>query len=63
MRMTDITKQWKQDNKEFIEEHKGDIIMLNMEFQFYVDNLCRDGVITQYQRDRAKNPFKRKERR
>jgi len=62
MRMSDITKQWKQNNKEFIEAHRNDIIMLNMEFQAYVDSLCKDGVITEYQRVRAKNPFKKRGR-
>lgn len=60
MRMSDITKQWKQDNKEFIEKHRNDIVMLNMEFQVYVDYLCKDGIITEYQRVRAKNPFEKK---
>lgn len=60
MRMTDITKQWKQDNREFIEAHRKDIVILNMEFQCYVDYLCKNGDITEYQRVRAKNPFKNK---
>lgn len=47
--LTQIKKQWIEENKEWIEENKQDKIKVNLEYTFYLDSLCKDGVITQKQ--------------
>ena len=57
MNMRKLAKQWKTKNKDFIEQHKHDKILLNYEWQMYLDSLCKSGEITQKQLDNASNLF------
>lgn len=52
-----LAKQFKEDNRDFIETHKKDKILLNMCWSSYVDGLCRDGVVTLRQWQNLKNIF------
>lgn len=44
-----VKSQWLKDNKEWIELHKNDKPMVNLEYQMYLDGLCKSGEITQKQ--------------
>lgn len=57
MNMEKLAKQYKQDNKEFIEEHKNDKILLNCAWSAYVDSLVRDGEVTLKQWQNLNNIF------
>ena len=57
MNMKKLAKQWKEENRSFIEKHKTDKILLNYEWQIYLDNLCKSGEITQKQWGNASNLF------
>lgn len=49
MNMTELKKQFKLENKDWINEHKDDPIMVNLEWDYYCDVLCKDGIISEKQ--------------
>ena len=57
MDMKKLAKEFKTLNKEFIEAHKDDKILLNYEWQCYCDMLCKNGEITQRQWQNLKSIF------
>ena len=57
MNMKELEKQFKKDNKEFIEANKNDTILLNYEWSTYCDMLCKSGEITEKQWQNRKNIF------
>jgi cytoplasmic iron level regulating protein YaaA (DUF328/UPF0246 family) len=57
MNINNLAKQWKEENKQFIEEHKRDTIMLNLAWSEYLDMLQRDGQITMKQWSNHSNLF------
>lgn len=46
MKMQEIKKEFIRDNQEWIYNNKNDIVMINYEFNCYIDGLCKDGIIT-----------------
>lgn len=57
MNMKKLEMQFKRENKDFIKAHKNDKVMLNLEWEFYCDMLCKNGQITQKQWQNLKNIF------
>jgi hypothetical protein len=47
--MRKIKKEWIDLNKEWIESNKSDKIKVNLSYTYYLDNLCKAGIITQKQ--------------
>lgn len=47
--MRKIKKEWIDLNKEWIESNKADKIKVNLSYTYYLDNLCKAGIITQKQ--------------
>lgn len=57
MNIKNLAKEWKEENKQFISEHKTDTIMLNLAWSEYLDGLQRDGQITMKQWSNHSNLF------
>lgn len=57
MNMKELAKNFKRDNKKFIEDNKTDKIMLNLEWTYYLDSLCKDRKITNKQWQNHSNIF------
>lgn len=49
MTLRDARKMFVEYNKTFIQENKNDKIKVNTEYQWYLDSLCKSGLITQKQ--------------
>lgn len=62
MKLNEIKKDWIETNKEWIEENKSDPIKVNMEYQIYLDSLCKDGWITQKQWQNANTTIIRRKK-
>ena len=53
MTMKEIKKQWLEDNKEWLSQYGDDRPMVNEAYFAYIDSLCKDGIISERQYNRA----------
>lgn len=53
-----VKSEWLRENREWIEAHKNDKIMVNTAYMQYLDGLCKSGEITQKQWQNATNILK-----